>query len=106
MTITVKLFVFAGLRETLETKSEIVIQLPKSDWQSNEELKLFLLNFLKECWEYKRSQDCDQSTNIDRYMDPNIYLLALNECYVDEARLLTIKEMDHIALIQPVNGGW
>lgn len=107
MSIPVKLFVFAGLREILDTKSEIDIQLPKSEWQSDDELKLFCLNHLKET----RLQELDpgftkSNTSIDRYMSPSIYMLAINECYVDGGKSLTINEMDHIALLQPVSGGW
>lgn len=90
MAVTIKLFVFAHLRDKLSVDGEIQITLPKAEWPSSDELKLELLRTLH--------------LNVDQGWHSSI-MLALNEEFLYPDTRVCLKAGDVIALIPPVSGG-
>lgn len=95
----VKVFLFASLRDKLE---EPVVQLllEKSNWSSDDELKEYLLDKLKDRWLKKRASQIKLELPSSK-----TFMLAINEAYVTPKEPITINPIDVIALIPPVSGG-
>lgn len=99
MGITIKLYVFAYLRDLFEVSRETDISLDKSEWISSDELKCKLLDIL---WK-KRHNSIDPSCVSP--VSPDTIMLAVNEEFVDPGVEIKLIQNDVVALIPPVSGG-
>lgn len=108
--VSIKLFVFASLKHLLSEQSEIKMTLNKNNWNSAEELKLFLLNHLMERWIGRQTVFIGEG---DRRLvgsdiqlpDSSTFMLAVNEQYVEDGTQINLPDNATIALIPPVSGG-
>lgn len=100
MTVTINLYVFASLRNFFQEAPELSICLSKATWSNEVELKNYLLEILQ----YRRQLRNDNSTQIDT-VDPNTFMLAIDECYVRPGTEITLNQGASVALIPPVSGG-
>lgn len=108
--VSIKLYLFASLRDLFSEESEIDMILEKTCWTNADELKLFLLNELKNKWIERQKvlkvANNDQICNLE-LPRPATIMLTINEYYVDNSShsQLNLSDKTIIALIPPVSGG-
>lgn len=101
--ISIKLYIFASLKDALSEKNKIEIDLEQTEWSSDDELKIHLLNVLKKRWMIKHGQfGTRQPPDIP---SSQTFMLAINEKYVNPNESIELMNKDEIALIPPITGG-
>lgn len=108
--VEVKLLIFAHVRDSLSENPEICVKLDKSEWENDVELKKYMTEYLLKRWQDRQLTrgTCNISTieQPDREtLNPNDFMLAINEDYISPGSAISLNENDRIALIPPVSGG-
>lgn len=100
--VSIKLYVFASLRDLLSEEPVIDIDLKQSNWPNDQDLKRYLLGILKNRWIIRQTSKFHHQVELP---PPNTYMLAINEKYVTPNEPISLRINDEIALIPPVTGG-
>lgn len=100
--ISVKLYLFASLRDILSEGSIIEVALHKTCWSDGHELKQFLLDQLKSRWTRRHNYDEGGQPTLP---PASTLMLAINKSYITANKQIQLTSEDEIALIPPVSGG-
>lgn len=100
--VSIKLYLFASLRDMLSEESVIDVDLDRDIWPNDDELKRGLLGILKSRWSTRQSPKSHPQLELP---STKIYMLAINEKYVTPNEPIILRTDDEIALIPPVTGG-
>lgn len=100
--ISIKLYIFASLRDILTEKPVIDVDLNHDNWPNDHELKRNLLDILKSRWLTRQAPKSNLHLELP---STKTYMLAINEKYVIPNEPIILKTNDEIALIPPVTGG-
>lgn len=100
--VSVKLLLFASLREAANGVKELAVELEQSCWRDAKHLKTVLLEHLNSLL---RDSPPNPSRPDLQLPDVDSLMLAINEQYVQDGSMITIRNQDILALIPPVCGG-
>jgi len=113
--VSIKLLIFADLREKFDEQTESQLELNHTHWESAAGLRSFILEQLTVNW-FKRRQansvyvhgaaneEINDSPSVP-IVDPDSIMLAINEDFVSPNQVINLSQGDVVALIPPISGG-